>query len=52
MVLAPEFHPRRGGLFILEPHVLGVLPPKLWASGAHLPGLCYPVRTRLVAYQD
>jgi len=48
----PSFIPTEVVIFIPKPHVLGVLPPELWASGAHLPGLRYPVRTRLVAYQD
>ena len=39
-------------VFIPVSPIPGVLPPERWASGAHLPGLRYRVRTRLVAYHD
>ena len=48
----PRFIHAEQGICILEPHIPGVLPLEAWAQDAHLPGLRYRVRARLVAYQD
>ena len=48
----PSFINAEGVIFIPEPHIPGVLPPEAWGHDAHLPGLRYRVRARLVAYQD
>ena len=48
----PRFIHAEQVICIPEPHIPGVLPPEAWAQDAHLPGLRYRVRARLVAYQD